>query len=71
MSEDEDAAFDTEFHTDYGSGLEVNSDYFTDGDLLFDSDFSPEEVITSFEAGAEVSMRGCLVCDCTQVGFDC
>ena len=54
MDEDENAAFDTDYHTEYGSGVEINSDYFTDGDLLFDSDFSPEEVITSFEHGAEV-----------------
>eukprot|EP00892_Ulva_mutabilis_P002563 jgi/Ulvmu1/12307/UM088_0027.1 len=55
MSDDEDAGCETDFHTEYGSGAEINSDYFTDGDLVFDSDFDPEDVITSFEAGAEGS----------------
>lgn len=57
LDEDEDAAFETDFHTEYESGAEINSDYFTDGELVFDSDFSPEDVITSFEHGAEVRLK--------------
>lgn len=57
LDEDEDAAFETDFHTEYESGVEINSDYFTDGELVFDSDFSPEDVITSFQHGAEVTLE--------------